>query len=175
LPRLPCDEHGRRCGRDGSGGCRYATPLTLASTTIQVGTGTAVDIAGTYATSQDLVDAINSQVTGAYASIDFHEPPGDLVRRSDHVGGAGAAIGAATAALLGSLNTQNVNSVNGANSTIQSVDAALTSVSTLRSTLGAIQNRFQSTINSLQGRAPKTCPLRAAAFSTRTSRLKRRH
>ena len=57
----------------------------------------------------------------------------------------------ATAALAGSLNTQNVLSVAGANSTIQSIDAALTSVSTLRSTLGAIQNRFQSTINSLQG------------------------
>ncbi len=37
----------------------------------------------------------------------------------------------------------------GANDTILRVDAALTSVSTFRSTLGAIQNRFQSTINSL--------------------------
>ena len=37
-----------------------------------------------------------------------------------------------------------------ANDAIQRVDAALTSVSTLRSTMGAIQNRFQSTINSLQ-------------------------
>ena len=34
----------------------------------------------------------------------------------------------------------------GANGAIQSADAALTSVSTLRSTLGAIQNRFQSVI-----------------------------
>jgi flagellin len=127
------------------------TPLTLASTTIQVGSGTAVDIAGTYAKSQDLVDAINSKVTGAYASIDSNN---HLVISSGEaitVGGAGATIGASTAALAGSLNAQNVNSVNGANSTIQSVDAALTSVSTLRSTLGAIQNRFQSTINSLQG------------------------
>ncbi len=31
-----------------------------------------------------------------------------------------------------------------------SVDNALTAVSNLRSTLGAVQNRFQSTINSLQ-------------------------
>jgi flagellin len=67
------------------------------------------------------------------------------------LGGAGAtALGNATAALGGSLNTQSVKTVVGANSAIQSVDAALTSVSTLRSTLGAIQNRFQSTINSLQ-------------------------
>ena len=128
-----------------------AAPYTLASATIQVGTATAVDVGGTYATAQDLVDTINSQVTGAYASIDSTN---HLVISSGEavtMGGAMTATGNATAALAGSLNTQNVNSVNGANSTIQSVDAALTSVSTLRSTLGAIQNRFQSTINSLQG------------------------
>jgi flagellin len=124
---------------------------TLASTTIQVGTDTAVDVAGTYDTAQDLVDAINSQVSGAYASIDDSN---QLVITSGEaltLGGAGAtALGVATAALSGSLNTQTVTSVEGANSAIQSVDAALTSVSTLRSTLGAIQNRFQSVINSLQ-------------------------
>jgi flagellin len=124
---------------------------TLGSTTIQVGTGTAVDVAGTYDTAEDLVDAINSQVSGAYASIDSNN---QLVISSGEaltLGGAGAtALGVATAALSGSLNSQNVTSVAGANSAIQSVDAALTSVSTLRSTLGAIQNRFQSVINSLQ-------------------------
>jgi len=128
-----------------------AAPYTLASATIQVGTATAVDVAGTYATAQDLVDAINSQVTGAYASIDSTN---HLVISSGEavtMGGAMTATGNATAALAGSLNTQNVLSVAGANSSIQSIDAALTSVSTLRSTLGAIQNRFQSTINSLQG------------------------
>ena len=59
-------------------------------------------------------------------------------------------VGVATAAVNGSLSTQNVLDVEGANATIQSVDAALTSVSSLRSDLGAIQNRFQSTINNLQ-------------------------
>jgi hypothetical protein len=38
----------------------------------------------------------------------------------------------------------------GANDAILRIDSALTSVSGLRSTLGAIQNRFDSTINSLQ-------------------------
>jgi flagellin len=126
-------------------------PYTLAATTIQVGTGTAVDVAGTYATADDLVNAINSKVGGAYASIDSTN---HLVISSGEnltLAGAGAtALGNATAAVSGSLNTQNVKNVAGANTAIQSVDAALTSVSTLRSTLGAIQNRFQSTINSLQ-------------------------
>ena len=36
-----------------------------------------------------------------------------------------------------------------ANNTILSVDAALTQVNTLRSTFGAIQNRFESVISSL--------------------------
>jgi flagellin len=87
-----------------------------------------------------------------YASIDSTN---HLVLASGQaltVSGAGAGdTGNGNAALAGSLNTQDVLSVAGANSSIQSIDAALTSVSTLRSTLGAIQNRFQSTINSLQG------------------------
>jgi flagellin len=48
------------------------------------------------------------------------------------------------------LSSVNVNTVAGANNTIQRIDAALTSVSTLRSTFGAIQNRFESTIANLQ-------------------------
>ena len=47
------------------------------------------------------------------------------------------------------LATQNVLTVAAANSTIQRIDAALTSVSTLRSTFGAVQNRFESVISSL--------------------------
>jgi flagellin len=128
-----------------------AAPYAVGAFSIQVGTGAAVDVAGTYATQQAFADAINSQVAGVYASIDSTN---HLVLSSGEaltLSGAGAtATGNASAALAGSLNTQNVNSVNAANSTIQSVDAALTSVSNLRSTLGAIQNRFQSTINSLQ-------------------------
>jgi flagellin len=48
-----------------------------------------------------------------------------------------------------SLGQQNVLDVDAANSAMLSVDAALTSVSNLRSTFGAIQNRFESTIASL--------------------------
>lgn len=48
------------------------------------------------------------------------------------------------------LNDINVNTVSAANDTISRVDAALTKVSSLRSDLGAIQNRFESTITNLQ-------------------------
>ncbi len=48
------------------------------------------------------------------------------------------------------LSTVNVTSVSEANNTISRVDSALTVISTLRSELGAIQNRFESTISGLQ-------------------------
>src|SRR5690606_19416083 len=57
---------------------------------------------------------------------------------------------AGTVSVSGSLSEQNVQSAGAANKTILSVDAALDSISELRGTLGAIQNRFESTINSLQ-------------------------
>ncbi|MBN8946651.1 MAG: flagellin [Rhodanobacter sp.] len=49
-----------------------------------------------------------------------------------------------------SLAQVNVNSVDGANDTIQRIDAALSSISSMRSNLGAVQNRFTSTIANLQ-------------------------
>jgi flagellin len=69
------------------------------------------------------------------------------------VGGTAARIGfTATSYALGNsaLNSASVTTVANANTTISRVDAALTSVSTLRSTFGAIQNRFESTIANLQ-------------------------
>ena len=51
------------------------------------------------------------------------------------------------------LNSSSVTSVANANTTITRVDSALSTVSALRSTLGAIQNRFQSAINSTDATA----------------------
>jgi flagellin len=49
----------------------------------------------------------------------------------------------------GSLAGGDVLTVDDANNLISRVDAALTQVSTFQSTLGAVQNRFQSTISTL--------------------------
>jgi flagellin len=68
------------------------------------------------------------------------------------VSGTAARIGyAATSLAVGAsaLSTANVTTVANANTTITRVDSALTAVSGLRSTFGAIQNRFESTIASL--------------------------
>ena len=135
-----------------------ATPQTFAAGdfTLQIGTAAAIDLAGTYKTAQDLADTINSKVAGATAVVDstgvLKVNAGDKVT----IGGAKAGVGVGNLGfgtlvtdVSGDLTSANVLSTDAANNAILRVDAALTSVSTLRSTLGAIQNRFQSTINSL--------------------------
>ncbi|MDH3589037.1 MAG: flagellin [Gammaproteobacteria bacterium] len=73
------------------------------------------------------------------------------------------------------LATVNINTVAGANDVIQRVDAALTSVSSFRSTLGAIQNRFESTIVNLQTVSENLAASRSrildADFAAETARL----
>jgi flagellin len=130
-----------------------AAPYTLGAFTVGVGTGTAVDVAGTYATADDLAAAINSRVSGAYATVDT---TGHLSLSSGEslvVGGAAATtlgFTAGTTTAAGNLTTVNVLSSAAAGDAMQRIDAALKSVSDLRSTLGAIQSRFESTINNLQ-------------------------
>ncbi|MDH3768332.1 MAG: flagellin [Gammaproteobacteria bacterium] len=73
------------------------------------------------------------------------------------------------------LATVNINTVAGANDVIQRVDAALTSVSSFRSTLGAIQNRFESTIVNLQTVSENLAASRSrildADFAAETAKL----
>ena len=154
-------------GTSAPGNADTGGTLTVGQFDIGVGAATAVNVAGTYSTAQEFADAINSSAVGVYASIDSTN---HLVLSSSEaltLAGAGAtATGNASAALAGSLNVQDVLSVAGANSAIQSVDAALTSVSTLRSTLGAIQNRFQSTINSLSAVSENLAASRSRILDT---------
>ncbi|MET0331933.1 MAG: flagellin [Dyella sp.] len=58
-----------------------------------------------------------------------------------------------TTTVSGSLEGGDVLSVDDANALIARIDAALTSVSTINSTLGAVQNRFQSTIATLSAQS----------------------
>jgi flagellin len=129
------------------------TSTTVGAATVTVGGGTAVDVSGTYATKQAFLDKLNS-ITGVYASTSSSTGMLNIVSQDTTVlAGAGlTALGltAGTTAVSGNLTTVDVQDLAGANDAIGRVDSALTAVSSLRSTLGAIQNRFQSTINSLQ-------------------------
>jgi flagellin len=75
------------------------------------------------------------------------------------------------------LVSQNVLTVSAANETISRVDAALTSVSSLRSTFGAVQNRFESTIANLQtvseNLSASRSRIRDADFASETASLTR--
>ena len=75
------------------------------------------------------------------------------------------------------LATQNVLTVSASNSTIQRVDAALTTVSTLRSNFGSVQNRFESVIANLATTAENLTASRSriqdADFAAETAALTR--
>jgi flagellin len=75
------------------------------------------------------------------------------------------------------ISAVDVLTVNGANDAIQRVDAALTNVSSLRSTFGAIQNRFESTIANLQAVSENLSAARSriqdADFAAETAALTR--
>lgn len=104
---------------------------TLTAGTGATLTGTGIDTAqeGTLRGTIALSAAQNITLGGAFADAGF----------------AGTSIAVDTTTLA----TVNVSSVANANTAIQRADAALTSVSALRSQLGAIQNRFESTISNL--------------------------
>jgi len=75
------------------------------------------------------------------------------------------------------ISTSNVLTVTAANTTINRIDSALASISSLRSTFGAIQNRFESTISSLQATTENLSASRSriqdADFASETANLTR--
>lgn len=89
----------------------------------------------------------------------------------------GYADGSQMALGASALNSVAVSSVANANTAITRVDAALSAVSTLRSTLGAIQNRFESTISNLQATSENLTASRSriqdADFAAETAALTR--
>ena len=96
--------------------------------------------------------------------------------------GDGVELGFATANVTfardtTTIGTQNVLTVAAANDTIQRVDSALTAVSSLRSSFGAIQNRFESTIANLtavsENLAASRSRIQDADFAAETAALTR--
>ena len=141
---------------------------TVASgATLTVGGKTATVTAGAY-DSQGLQAAINSALAQAgitTATVTVSDTSATAIKvKLDTVasgnGDTSADIGtsaafsltatAATASVGGMLSTADVKTVNGANDMMAAVDSALQTVSDMRSNLGAIQNRFTSTIANLQ-------------------------
>ncbi|AFJ03472.1 Flagellin protein FlaB [Methylophaga frappieri] len=158
-----------------------ALTLTISDLTVQVGDGTAVAVANaTYTSIDDLVAAINTSL-GGNATASLGDDNVLTITSSETVtiagGDAGTVFTATSFAAAGSLSTVDVNDVTAANDAIQRIDSALTSVSDLRSTFGAIQNRFESTIANLGSTVENLSASRSrildADFAAETANLTR--
>jgi flagellin len=121
---------------------------------IQLGSSTAVSVAnGSYTTAQSIVDAVNTALAGN-ASVALNSD-GTMSIFSDQDVTITGTDGLTTLGLPastvadGSLIGSNILDVASSNDIIRRLDSALTSISDLRSTFGAIQNRFESTISNL--------------------------
>lgn len=88
-----------------------------------------------------------------------------------------AAAGVTIAVDSTTLANVNVQTISGANNTIERVDSALTKIGTIRANLGAIQNRFESTIANLQTTSENLSASRSriqdADFAAETAALTR--
>ncbi len=109
-----------------------------------------VDATGT-AIAAGVVETLTNATDGAYTASTTYGTISLNSSESYQVGGANPSnAGLSTAsATLTSISTIDISSVAGANTAIDLVDGALAQISTLRADLGAVQNRFQTTVANL--------------------------
>ena len=147
------------------------------------GDGATAGALATVATS--FSSLVNTAITGAASVTQAQTYRGQLTLQgsaSVTVGGgvqtsAGIAGTTTLLAASGTLATQRVDTVANANSAILSMDSALNAASTLRSTFGAIQNRFESVIATLSTTSENLSSARSrvqdADFAQETANLSR--
>jgi flagellin len=83
----------------------------------------------------------------------------------------------ATASTTNKLSSVDISTISGANNSLDIIDAALAQISSIRASLGAIQNRFQNTITNLQATSENLTASRSrildADFAEETAALTR--
>lgn len=133
--------------------------------------------------SGGITSGADSTVVGGTVSF---RSPGAFAVKSD-LDGAKTAVVGGDSSLFGSAASSNnasakfsidnvdISTVDGANNAIFALDAALSTVDTIRGTLGAVQNRFTSTISNLQNVAENLTGARSriqdADFAAETASL----
>jgi flagellin len=156
------------------------TATTLVVTSDKLGTGT-LGIAETATNAGAIVPAAAS---GGTAAIDGNgnTTRGTLTLSSassftlggSHLGYGGLASASPS---LTRLDTVNIATVDGANAAIAVLDGALSQVTSIRADLGAVQNRFASTISNLQATSENLSAARSrildADFASETASLTR--
>lgn len=105
------------------------------------------------AVNEGLNDAVNGDFAGAETAAATQR--GTItISATDTIaiGGTVATLGltAAVSKDVSGIDTANISTASGAQTTIKRVDAAMASIDSIRGDLGAVQNRFESTIANLQ-------------------------
>jgi flagellin len=165
---------------DGADSGDASLTLNAGDLAIQVGDGDATDITGTFSNVDELNSAINKAgIAGLSSYVDsdnaLHLSSSDALAVT---GDQASTLGFdASYDVKGSMSGTDVLNVADANNTISRVDAALEAVSGLDSKLGAIQNRFESTISNLQAVSQNLSSARSriqdADFAKETAALTR--
>jgi flagellin len=133
-----------------------ATPLIITGLSLQVGANDAVSVtAGSYSTQNAFLTAVNEALGGNGSASISNNVLSVVANENITVGGTDATtvFTAASFTASGSLSDVDVLNVSNSEAAMRRIDSALTEVSNLRSTFGAIQNRFESTITSLSATA----------------------
>ncbi|MDO9101984.1 MAG: flagellin [Candidatus Nitrotoga sp.] len=147
----------------------YGTAGVVAAPTEPVTLGTAGAVAS--------VDTAG--VSGVYAAS---STKGTLSLNSANtfsIGGTSPAAAGLSAANVGltAINTVDISTLEGANNAISLIDGALSQVSTIRGSMGALQNRFASVVSSLSASSENLSAARSrildADFAAETAQLTR--
>jgi len=152
--------------------------------TFDIGTvSNEVTFTGNEASIDDIADSINSQIEGAYAvanngALDIVSDQDIGAVTIDVGNGNGTLLGGGSSAVTtasGNLNEANVKTVGDANAMILRIDNALDTVNSTRGSLGAVQNRFESTIanlsTSVENLSASNGRILDADFAAETARL----
>ena len=149
---------------------------STASSTIVV---SAVNAAGAAVDPETLTDAAaDSTVVSGYVTFNSNN---SFSVSSSIAAAAGSILNVAANTSVGSaqqlVSSIDIGSVSGANTAVQIIDSAIKTISSIRGDLGAIQNRFESTISNLQGVSENLSAARSrirdADFAQETANLTR--
>ena len=129
---------------------------TTATVNITGNEGTATvltDVAGANSTAETAANAANNDSTVIGGQVSFSSS-GDFNIASNITDAQGSLFnktvaGQANVSTLSSINEVDITTVEGAADAIKSIDGALMQVDNMRGELGAVQNRFESTISNL--------------------------
>jgi flagellin len=108
----------------------------------------AATVAGGDGVASAVIGAAGVAVVGGKVSFDSAQ--GFTVTSSVPADTTFLASAAAGASTLQAVSAINIGTTDGANKALATIDAALTSINANRASLGAVQNRFASTISNLQ-------------------------